>query len=150
MWCLPTTIKSTVELPISFSDHCVINFVLIVETSPCVSNSYADTVKQFSWYHADFVERRDSIQIINWAEVICYNPHAGSAWSTIVPLIWEAVDRCVPSFTHRVTGRKTKYRHSYKLWKLAAKKGESGKYTVKIHPTEECQNIIEIVFASTV
>jgi len=127
--------RSVAEPSLGFSDHCVINFLLTVENSQCTSNVYADTVKQYSWHRADFDALRDSLLAINWAEVICYNPYASSTWSAFVELIWEAVDRCVPTFNCRVKSRKTKYRHPYALRKLSAKKRRVWKEHRTVHPT---------------
>ena len=72
--------------PLGHSDHCVIDFNVVIK---CANNCEAQdampeaNTKLYNWHNGDYETIAIHLDCTDWNSFICHHPQAASAWSLI-------------------------------------------------------------------
>jgi len=107
--------------PIGHSDHCIVDFTVLIPVFPISDETHARCMKQYNWHVADFEAIEEFLWHINWDMLVSNNPGGLSSWYAFIATLKSAIDKYVPYFATATTThhRKTLPR---KIVKLVAKK----------------------------
>ena len=111
----PLTVHSVnVEPPFGTSDHCRVDFTIVLETK-CQQGSSASygTCKRYLWNNADFQGMAQYLSNFDWQHLFSTHLTVESIWSAFSQVLTEAVELYIPSVTTNKVGTKKHYSRKY-------------------------------------
>jgi len=85
--------------PIGYSDHCCVEFSLLVDT---VEDTTVPNSCYYLWHSADFPGINDYLGNTDWYNLICNFPAAIDMWTTFMNVVFHAVNLYVPIKSSKV------------------------------------------------
>jgi len=141
-----------VDVPISNSDHCRVDFCVTVETPTRVYE--IQQVKQYMWDKADYNRLSSCLSAVDWSFLLSVNLTTDQLWSAFCHELDVAIDQCVP-FRYVNTQQKSCRKKSYPakiraaiarkrcLWRSCRSRPSNNDLIEKYHRAQDkCKHLI--------
>jgi hypothetical protein len=97
--CIVGTVN--VEPPFSTSDHCLVQFMLALESAPQFApKTVISSSKYYVWSEADYTGMAGYLDHVDWNHLFSHNLTADAMWAEFHSVILNAIDCYVPSKIH--------------------------------------------------
>jgi len=124
----PNTIFDVdVNAPFGCSDHCCVNFIIVIEFESSDSSAGASTKqppmnKYYCWRDADYEGFAEFLANYDWSQMFSLNPSVNEMWSAFDDVMHYAIDMYVPVVSNHKCCQSGKRHYPKKVRKMFARK----------------------------